>query len=264
MRIPYILLLIAIFLIGSVHAASELNYSNLAELQKAEGNLSKWLINTGHADILNASADIAPKISTGAYESTKYEIPIGPYKASFELRSPLSYFGVKYYPYNESVGEGKEYHTAQYDVYSMASGNVTNVTIIDVTTSFDGTGNSTTVKNAPDEIVPEVTFGFNIYIIHYKEPAKYQATYPYELLDRIYKIPRTWDDGSPTDITIDGKKGVTWNDIKWSKTDRILAERYTYRYDLDQDTFVVITTSGRWNVDKDLSLFEETLHIAKN
>jgi hypothetical protein len=84
------------------------------------------------------------------------------------------------------------------------------------------------------------------------------------LLDRIYKIPRTWDDGSPTDITIDGKKGVTWNDIKWSKTDRILAERYTYRYDLDQDTFVVITTSGRWNVDKDLSLFEETLHIAKN
>ena len=263
MKILYLILVLSIFSIGSAQSVSELSYSKLAEVQRAGGNHSGWF-ETHYADILNASADIAPKISTGAYESTKYEIPIGPYKAFFELRSPLSYFGVRYYLDNESAGSGTEYHTAQYDVYSMTSGNVTNATYIDETTSFDGTGNSTTVKNAPDRIIPEITFSFKWYIIHYKGPAKYQATMPIELLDSIYKLPSTWDDGTPTDITIDDKKGVTWNDIKWSKKDKILAEKYTYRYDLDQDTFVVITTSGKWDVDKDLSLFEETLHIAKN
>jgi len=251
-------------LIGCVQAVSELNYSKLEEVQIAEGNYSKWLDYSDMADISNASTDATPKISIGNYESTKYEIPIGPYKASFELRSPLSYFGVRYYPYNESVGFGKEYHTARYDVYSFLSGNVSSYTVVDHTDVFNRTtGQIDTIKNSPDLMGSKETFGFYINIIHYKGPSEYQPTEPSDLLDSIFRIPSTWDDGTHFDITIDGKKGTTWNDVKWSKTDKVLAEKYTYRYDLDQDTFVVITTSGKLDLSKDLSLFEETLHIAK-
>jgi hypothetical protein len=263
MKDMYILLLTSIFIIGCVQAVNDFNYSKLAETQKSHGNLSEWLENTGFADISKAPKDIAPKISIGNYDSTKYEIPIGPYKASFELRSPLSYFGVLFYRYNESAGSGKEYHTARYDVYSFLSGNVSNYSFLEnASTTSDSNGNSTTVETY--QITPMQTFGLKIYIIRYKGPSEYQAAAPWDLLDNIFKIPSTWDDGSPTEITIDGKKGTTWNDIKWSKSDRILAERYTYRYDLDQDTIVVIIASGKdWDVDKDLSLFEETLHIAE-
>jgi len=128
------------------------DYTKLTEIQQVSGNMSQWLTSANMADLLNASTGNAPKISSGNYESTKYNIPLGPYKVSFELRSLLSFFGVQYFNDSDSIGSGKGFHTAQYGVYYMTSGNVTNDTYVDETTSYDGTGNSTTVKkcSGPD------------------------------------------------------------------------------------------------------------------
>jgi len=98
-----------------------------------------------------------------------------------------------------------------------------------------------------------------MYIVHYKGPTKYQATEPVELWDSIFKIPRSWDHGIADNLTIDGKKGATWEDFG----NKISDERYTIRYDLDPETFIAIIASGKWDEAKDLSLFEETLHITK-
>ncbi|VVB63404.1 Uncharacterised protein [uncultured archaeon] len=254
------ILLIAIMLVGVCGAVAEFNYTKLAEVQQKEGNYSKWVT---AADISNASADLRPKTSTGNYDSTKYDIPIGPYKVSFELRTPLSFFDVDNISHEEATGSGKDYYKAFYDIYKLNTGNVSNYTIVDETTAFDGTGNSTTVKNSPDQIKSEVTFRLAVHFVHYKGPSSYQATAPSNWLERLYHIPQTWDDGIPMEITIDGKKGIAWNDVKWSKSFKVLAERYTYQYDLDPSTIIVITASGKWDYDKDLSLFAETFHATK-
>jgi hypothetical protein len=252
-----LLAILSVFLIGCCLAAGESDYSNLREAQKAACNVSQWLDTGLYADISNASEDLAPKISTGDYESTKYVIPVGPYKVSFELRSSLGYFGVEYYTHNETVGSGKEYRKVDYDVYSMMSGNVTNAIYINETTYSNGTS----VKNSPDRIVPYSPFHLVIYLMHYKGPAKYSATYPYELLDELFSVPKNWEIDIPTDITIDGKKGFWEWAFKWNKNGDIIKSRDYYRYELDQDTFVAIRLFGDWDDAKDTSLFLETIHI---
>lgn len=255
----YLLLLLLVLSMETTQALEGEDYTKLAELQRAEGNFTERFNYTMYADILNASEEMAPKISVGAYESTKYLIPVGPYTISFELRSPLDYFGVEYFTHNESLGWGKNYHTAQYDVYLLTTGNITYTTVIDETIAPNGTR----IKNSPDRLVPDKAFRLYIYIIHYIGPQNFPAETPIELLfDDIFEPPRNWESGTSYNITIGGKDGAAWEDIKWSKDFDILAERYNYMYNLDPNTKIAITASGDWDVPKDLSLFEETLNIA--
>lgn len=252
--------MLLIILVGPCLAANDFNYSRLEEIQEIEGNASKWLY--GYADILNATPDIAPKIIKGDYESSKYVVPIGPYKASFELRSPLSYFGVSNFTHEEDIGSGKKYHNAEYTVYSMIAGNITNITYVNETWDPE---NYTTIKNGPDRIVQESPFHLQLYIIHYTGPESYPATEPTELIyDELLSVPSSWDTGDiwSNDIEIDGKPGREIYEDKVSKKGRVLAYHYEYIYGLDPETVIVILTCGDWDYNKDLALFKETLHIS--
>jgi hypothetical protein len=124
--------------------------------------------------------------------------------------------------------------------------------------------NGTILKNSPDRFIPSNEFSSRIYLIHHIGPVKYAPEDPTKLLyEDIFRIPNNWDYGTPSNITIGGKKGTTWDDIKWSKNYNILAEKHRYLFSLDKDVVVAITTSGKWDEPKDLSLFEETLDIMK-
>ncbi len=243
------------------------DYNKLASIQYANGNVSApFNYNNSYADIMNASEEMSPKIKAGNYESTKYDIPVGPYKVSYELRSPLNYFGVDYYTHNESTGSGKDYHIAQYDVYSLKTGYIANVTYVDETMSFDGTGNSTTVKNAKDEVRSEITPEvLDISIMHYIGPMKYEASNPVDFIsDNLLAVPSSWDTGyvGSNDISIDSKPGMEIYEEKQSKMGKVLAYHYNYVYKLNPETMIVIRTSGNWNYAKDLALFADTLHIS--
>ena len=225
-----------IVLVGYCTATSELNYTELREKQAAEGDLSSHLLYVPDVDILNASEDLAPKLSDGGHESTKYEIPIGLYTTSFELRSPMNFYGVHPSTHEEIVGSGLEYHTAQYDVFSL----------------YCGEGNS-----------DGVTRYLEIAILKYIGPVKFSATYPYSFYsNRMFQVPSNWESYSPNAFTIDGKQGIKEWAAKWSKKDKLIKSMSGYRYNLDKTIFIAIHLSG-WDEAKDVSLFEETLHISK-
>jgi hypothetical protein len=255
MRLLAVLLLV-LMLSGVVADARMIgdDYTKLAEIQQVSGNRSRWT-SANMADLLNASTGNAPKISSGSYDSTKYNIPLGPYKVSFELRSPLNFFEAQYFKDNDSIGSGKDFHTAHYDVYYMASGKV-----IDVDEHADGTNNydGNSVTDDPVQIVPKRVFQFHMYIAHYTGPTKFQATEPAELWASLFKVGWGWDSGDENTLTIDGKKGVTWTDFGKGKNHDI----NTICYDLDPETYIVIMAYGAWDEAKDLSLFEETLHVS--
>jgi hypothetical protein len=265
--------LVLVLMLGGTVANARMigdDYTKLAEIQQVSGNMSRWLTNSSMADLLNASIGNAPKISSGSYESTKYDIPLGPYKVSFELRSPLNFFGAQYFKDNDSIGSGKDFHTAHYDVYYMASGKV-----IDVDEHADGTNNyddtvdpailetnnydSNSATDDPVQIVPKRVFQFHMYIAHYTGPTKFQATEPAELWASLFKVTGGWDSGDENTLTIDGKKGVTWTDFG---KDRNHHDINIIQYDLDPETYVVIMAYGAWDEAKDLSLFKETLHVS--
>jgi hypothetical protein len=239
------------------------DYTQLASTQYMAGNTSAHFNFTdSYADIMNTSGDASPKILPGDYESTKYSIPTGPYTISFELRSPLNYFGVMYRTFNESKGSGKEYYTAQYEYYTMRAGYDDQAVFVDETIYSNGT----TVKNAPDRIESITPYWLDTYIIHYIGPKKYPAAEPVDFIyDDILDVPKSWDTGyvDSQDVKIGGKNGREVYQNKVSKSGKTLAYHYEYHYNLDSETFVVIRTWGDWDKPKDLDLFKETLHITQ-
>jgi len=216
---------------------------------------------SNYTDIEKASPGVAPQVEPGNYESIKYVVPIGPYEASFELRSPLNYFSVRSYPYEETAGSGKDYHIAEYTVYSMKAGNVTNITYVKINGTYYYSENGTKISNETTRQVSATSY-LSLYIMHC-ESKKYAPTYPYELLDEKFSVPDNWDVYSPQEITIDGKQGFSEWAADWYK-DKLIRDRRYYGYKLDENSFVAFEFKGDWDEAKDTSLFLETIHIKKS
>jgi hypothetical protein len=207
-----------------IESSSAFDYRELGKVQVEAGNFS-YLLPTidgkETADIMNATEDLRPKISQGGYESTKYDIPVGPYEVSFEARTPQKAFGVSYFTWNETVGSGKTYHTAYFEQYPLYVA--------------DGDGH-----------------GLDIYITRYIGPSKFPPSEPEEY--RNPSTPKNWDFTFLYDETIDGHAGSKYG--LYHKTKFI---RYYYYYELNPSTFVTIESN--MPTDKDLDLAIETLHI---
>jgi hypothetical protein len=243
--------MLVVVLVGESHGIGWHEYGGSACL--GYGNYSNY------TDILNASSGVAPRAVPGTYESIKYVVPIGPYEASFELRSPLNYFSVRSYPYEEALGSGKDYHIAKYTVYSMRSGNVTNVTYAYYNGTFYSE-NCSRINETTRQV--SATYSLKLYIMHCESSKKYAPTYPYGLLDDLFSVPGNWEVYSPQEKTIDGKQGFFEWAANWRK-DKLISDRIYYRYKLDENSFVAFEFKGDWDEAKDTSLFLETIHIEK-
>jgi hypothetical protein len=253
MRCLCLSMLLVVVLVGESQGIGWDEYGGSASL--GYGSYSNY------TDILNASPDVAPRAVPGNYESIKYVVPIGPYEASFELRSPLNYFSVRSYPYEEAVGYGKDYHIAEYTVYSMKSGNVTNVTYVKINGSFCYSENGSKILDETTRRVSATSY-LSLYIMYCESYKKYASTYPYELLDEKFSVPKNWKVYPTQEITIDGKQGFSEWAANWYK-DKLIRDRRYYGYKLDENSFAAFEFKGDWDSAKDTSLFLDTIHIEK-
>jgi hypothetical protein len=220
-----LIVLALLFIFGVVWAASEPDYDALAKAQKAEGNSSPYLSATYFLDILNATPDLRPKVVPGAYDSTRYTIPVGPYQVSLETRTQFNIFGVGAFSFNETAGSGKTYHQNNYKEYVLYMEN----------------------RTKPG------TFWYYTYvwIVRYIGPAEY----PPQLTEKQF-VSHRYDVTDMEDITIDGHPGSHELACR-PKRDNSCFD--VYKYALDPSTIVVIQSNMEW--DKDISLAIETMHI---
>ncbi|MBP7071660.1 MAG: hypothetical protein KBA97_11405 [Methanothrix sp.] len=267
--------LAALLMLCSVEAASGPDYMALADLQRAEGNYSRALPDydgfifyarggdtASYADLSNATdPGMKVSISPGKYESTRYDIPVGPYEVSFERRSPLDVFGVKYYTFNESKGDGTDYRMAQFEQFVVYSGKYDGdyVKSPESSPAEGEVADSDGVPVRETKEVPHSAVDLYILITRQIGPGA-----PFRPDGASVHMPfKTWNMIGPETITIDGNPGIEeiwYYDMEASVNYN--NDYYIDEYNLSSDSFVMLI-QHKGDVNKDLALVRDTLHVEK-
>ena len=229
----------AILLLSSAEAVIGPDHMALADWQRAEGNFTKSLGNaSGYADLLNTTnPDMIVGISPGEYESTRYDIPVGPFEISFERRSPLDVFGVKYITFNESLGSGKSYHSNEYERYTLVA-----------------------LQHNPDN-------GLEVGTIYFLITRQLSKTHPErpQSADFYWGSPSMWYSNSPVSTTIDGYRGYLTSyeyNNNYYIHPSLRDTQYIWRYDINPNIFVTIMQQ-KGDFSRDMLLVIDTLNIRK-